>query len=140
MAGRSSPNVPQRTAVALLLAVPLGLACAWPGGPASTSRSLVVTATAYNSLPGQTQGDPTLAAWGDRLEPGMRVVAVSRDLLALGLRRGTRLRIEGVEGEWVVLDRMPSRWRRRIDLYHGEDVAAARSWGVREVRIHWQAR
>lgn len=100
-------------------------------------RSLEVTATAYNSLPGQTWGDPTLAAWGDRLRPGMRAIAVSRDLLELGLDHGTKVRIEGVPGSWRVLDKTHRRWKRRIDLYMGEDVRAARRWGKRTVRIYW---
>jgi 3D (Asp-Asp-Asp) domain-containing protein len=37
----------------------------------------------------------------------------------------------------VVLDRMPSRWTRRIDLFMGRDVAAALAFGKREVRISW---
>ncbi len=110
----------------------LGLACASGG-----LRSLTVHATAYNSLPSQTLGDPTLAAWGDRLEPGMKVIAVSRDLLRKGLTHRTRVRIEGLPGEYVVLDKMASRWRNKIDIYMAEDVEAARRWGVREVRIQW---
>jgi len=100
---------------------------------------LLVTISAYNSLPGQTHGDPTLAAWGDVLRPGMKSVAVSRDLIALGLTRGARVRIEGLPGEYVVLDKMARRWTRRVDLYMGEDVAAARAWGVQQRRIHWQS-
>ncbi len=101
------------------------------------TSSLVVTATAYNSLYGQTNGTPNIAAWGDELEPGIKAIAISRDLLDAGLTRGTRVKIEGLPGEYVVLDRMPSRWEKRIDIYRGEDVRAARHWGVREVRIHW---
>ena len=100
-------------------------------------RELTVTATAYNSVPEQTHGDPHDGAWGDRLVHGTRAIAVSRDLLKLGLRRGVRVRIDGVPGEWVVLDRMPSRWTRRIDLYMGRDVAAALAFGKREVQIVW---
>lgn len=101
------------------------------------TSSLVVTATAYNSLHGQTNGDPNVAAWGDELEPGMKAIAISKDLLDAGLTRGTKVKIEGLPGEYVVLDRMPSRWEKRIDIYMGDDVRAARHWGVREVRIHW---
>ena len=100
-------------------------------------RALAVVATAYNSLPGQTQGDPRVAAWGDVLVPGMRAVAVSPDLLRLGLRRGVRVRIDGLRGEFVVLDKMPPRWRRRIDLYLGTDEAAALAWGRRTVTIRF---
>jgi 3D (Asp-Asp-Asp) domain-containing protein len=63
---------------------------------------------------------------------------VSRDLLELGLTRGARVRIEGLPGEYRVLDKMAKHWRRKIDIYMGTDVEAARAWGVREVRIRWQ--
>ena len=108
-----------------------------PHVPKERMQSLSVTATAYNSLPGQADHTPEIAAWGDRLEPGMKAIAVSPDLLAAGLKRGMRVQIEGLEGEYVVLDRMPARWDKRIDIYMGEDVRAARNWGVREVRIKW---
>jgi 3D (Asp-Asp-Asp) domain-containing protein len=96
-----------------------------------------VMASAYNSLVEQTGPHPTLAAWGDRLSPGMRAIAVSRDLIEIGLTRGARVWIDGLEGEFVVLDKMAKRWRNKIDIYMGEDVDAAKRWGVREVRIRW---
>ena len=110
------------------------------GAPAKIPRvrSVVVDATAYNSLPEQTGEDPSLSASGHRLVPGMKAIAVSPDLVPLGLVHGRKVRIEGVDGVWVVRDRMPARWRRRIDVYMGEDVDAARAFGRRRVRIHWQ--
>lgn len=111
-----------------------------PSVPASdpeAKRQLEVTATAYNSLRGQTNAKPNLAAWGDRLTPGMKAIAVSRDLIELGLGHGTRVRIEGLSGEYVVRDKMARRWKRKIDIYMGEDVEAAREWGRRQVVIHW---
>jgi 3D (Asp-Asp-Asp) domain-containing protein len=99
---------------------------------------LLVEATAYNSVVGQTEGDPAIGAWGDRLDPGIRSVAVSNDLVELGMKRGTRVRIEGLPGEFVVLDRMPPQWQRRIDIHMGESVDVAKKWGRRKVRIYWQ--
>lgn len=110
------------------------------GGPSLCSGGhgqLEVVATAYTSHPEQTWGDPRVAAWGDRLEPGTRAVAVSRDLLRMGLRRGDTIRIEGLPGEYRVLDKMSRRWRRRIDVYMGLDREAARAFGRREVTIRW---
>lgn len=100
--------------------------------------SIEVTATAYNSHPSQTDDTPNVAAWGDRLQPGMRSIAVSRDLIRLGFVRGARVRIEGFPGRrFVVLDKMHYRWRRRIDIYMGDDIEAAREWGRRRVRVYW---
>jgi 3D (Asp-Asp-Asp) domain-containing protein len=105
--------------------------------PQEKQQTLVVTATAFNSLPKQGQGNPNVGAWGDRITPGMNAVAVSADLVSLGLTRGTKVRIEGLRNEYVVLDRMPAKWKKRIDIYMGNDVRAARSWGRREVNIYW---
>jgi 3D (Asp-Asp-Asp) domain-containing protein len=103
---------------------------------AGTTR-LQVVASAYNSVHRQTDSTPDLGAWGDRLRPGLRAIAVSHDLIPLGLERGTVVRIDELPGEWLVLDRMHSRWSRRIDVYFGEDVRAARLWGRRLVTIRW---
>ena len=67
----------------------------------------------------------------------MKVVAVSSDLVPLGLTRGAKVRIDGISNEYIVLDRMPPKWKKRIDIYMGNDVKAARSWGRREVNIYW---
>ncbi len=48
-------------------------------------QTMTVTATAYNSISGQTDSNPTEAAWGDELMPGMKAIAVSPDLVAAGL-------------------------------------------------------
>jgi 3D (Asp-Asp-Asp) domain-containing protein len=100
-------------------------------------RTLQVTATAYNHLAHQTEGDPRTTAWGDRLKPGMKAIAVSRDLIGMGLTHGTKVRIEGLRGKYVVRDKMHSRWTKRIDIYMGDDVEAAKKWGKREVEIRW---
>jgi 3D (Asp-Asp-Asp) domain-containing protein len=99
--------------------------------------SLDVRASAFNTVPAQTLGQPTITASRARLRPGMQAIAVSPDLLEIGLVYGTLVRIDGYEGEWVVLDRMHDRWTRKIDLYMGKDVDAARRFGVRAVRIRW---
>jgi 3D (Asp-Asp-Asp) domain-containing protein len=107
-----------------------------PAPPAH--QQLAVTATAYNSLPAQGVGGGKHGAWGDRLLPGMKTIAVSHDLIALGLTRGMKVEIEGLEGHYTVMDRLPRRWSRRIDIYMGRDVRAARTWGKRQVQIRWQ--
>jgi 3D (Asp-Asp-Asp) domain-containing protein len=102
------------------------------------SQTAVVTASAYNSLPEQTEDDPTVAAWGDQLKPGMKAIAVSRDLVERGLTRGAKVRIEGLRGTYRVLDTMHGRWTERIDIYMGEDVDAAKDWGEKQVTISWR--
>jgi 3D (Asp-Asp-Asp) domain-containing protein len=108
---------------------------AW--GCAKKKQTLTLTATAYNSLPGQTQGDPNLTAWGDKLVPGMKAIAVSRDLLAMGLTRGVQVKIKGLQGTYIIMDKLHARWKLRIDIYMGTDINAARQWGRREVTISW---
>ncbi len=108
-------------------------------GAAGGARSLVVTATAYNSLSAQTGRRPSIGAWGDHLKPGMKVIAVSRDLLRLGLTHNSRVTIDGLPGVYRVQDKMNKRWRRKIDIYMGRDVRAARRWGKRRVTIRWRA-
>ena len=96
-----------------------------------------VTITAYNSVRSQTDGDPTIAAWGDRLKPGMKAVAVSYDLMKRGLTRGKKIKIKGLKGHYVVLDRMSRRWKKRIDIYMGNNVRKARRWGRQRRHISW---
>ena len=81
------------------------------------SRMMEVTATAYTSSVAETDSTPNISAWGDRLRPGMRVLAVSRDLLAMGLTHGTLVTVEGFEKEFIVLDKMNKRWKKKIDIY-----------------------
>jgi 3D (Asp-Asp-Asp) domain-containing protein len=107
--------------------------------PTPEATQVRVTATAYNSLPSQGVGRGTHGAWGDRLQPGTRMIAVSHDLVALGLVRGMKVEIEGLDGHYIVMDRLPKRWSRRIDIYMGKDVRAAREWGKRQVQIRWTA-
>jgi len=106
-------------------------------GSGESKHILKVTSTAYNSLPDQTQGDPTITAWGDKLVPGMKVIAVSRDLIPMGLTHGVKVRIGGLSGTYTVMDKLHKRWTRRIDIYMGNDVKAAKEWGKREVTIRW---
>lgn len=99
---------------------------------------LDVTATAYNSLPAQTDSTPDIAAWGDRLKPGMKAIAVSRDLLKkYGLKHKDKVKISGLKGEYEVLDKMNKRWKKKIDIYMGKDRRKALKWGRKDVTIHW---
>ncbi len=98
---------------------------------------LNVTASAYNSVSWQTSGQPNLAAWGDTLKPGMLCIAVSRDLIGKGLVHNTMVKIEGLEGIYLVKDKMHRRWLNRIDIYMGKDVKKAREWGKQKLKIQY---
>lgn len=100
-------------------------------------KELEVTATAYNSLVGQTSGDPTLAAWSDTLKPGMKAIAVSRDLLDSGLTHNVSVKIEGLPGKYKVMDKMNRRWTKKIDIYMGAIKKDAMDWGKKTVTIRW---
>jgi len=108
--------------------------------PTKYNKRLQVTATAYTSHVAQTDSTPNIAAWGDRLKPGMKVIAVSRDLLNVyGLKHKQKVRIKGLEGEYIVLDKMNKRWRKKIDIYMGMNKKKAFRWGRRKVEIHWNS-
>lgn len=102
-------------------------------------KSLEVMATAYNSFASQTDADsPNQAAWGDFLNPGMKVIAVSRDLIPLGLGHKAQVEIDGFPGKFIVLDKMHKRKKKTIDIYMGHDLKAAREWGRQKVTIRWK--
>lgn len=129
------------TAWSLSLAAGLVAGAAMAAGK-SDGTTITVTATAYNGTRAQTDSTPLIGAWGDHLEkavkPGVRVIAVSPDLIEKGLRRGQRVRIQGLKGEFIVLDKMPRRWKNRIDIYMHKDVTSAKKWGKRRVKVSWK--
>ncbi len=98
-------------------------------------HTITVTATAYNSLKNQTSSNPHITAWGDSLLPGKKYIAVSRDLIGLGLKHNTPVKIDGYEGLFFVKDKMHKRWKNRIDIYMGIDVKKAKNWGKRKIEI-----
>ncbi|SDL49217.1 3D (Asp-Asp-Asp) domain-containing protein [Maridesulfovibrio ferrireducens] len=100
--------------------------------------TMKVAASAYTSHVAQTSSTPFIGAWGDELKPGMKAIAVSRDLIKKGLVRGTAVKIEGLEGKYLVKDKMNKRWTDKIDIYMGLDTKAAKDWGKREVTIEWE--
>jgi 3D (Asp-Asp-Asp) domain-containing protein len=93
-------------------------------------HQLEVTASAYNSLPEQTHEDHTL-------KPGMKSIAVSRDLIKMGLDHNTEVKIKGLDGTYEVLDKMNKRWEKKIDIYFGLDRDRALEWGKKQVEITW---
>ncbi|MCJ2165653.1 MULTISPECIES: 3D domain-containing protein [unclassified Pseudodesulfovibrio] len=124
-----------------LLAI-AGLVVFWGMGTNIPNRlfwnNLDVTVTAYNSTRAQTSGNPNVAAWNNRLKPGMKCIAVSRDLIPMGLDNQTEVYIEGLGGPYLVLDKMNRRFKHRIDVYFGKNVKAAREFGERKATIYWR--
>ncbi|MCG2461814.1 3D domain-containing protein [Flavobacteriaceae bacterium F89] len=101
-------------------------------------KSIKVTATAYNSFPSQTSYEhPGITAWGDTLIPGMKCIAVSRDLISKGLTHNTMVKIDRMDGVYLVKDKMHGRWSNRIDIYMGVDRQEALEWGRKKVWIKY---
>ena len=100
-------------------------------------KELSVKASAYNSLRYQTSSNPSIAAWGDSLKPGMKCIAVSRDLIKLGLKHNTPVKIEGLDSIYLVKDKMHRRKKNQIDVYMGIDVQKAKEWGVKRLKIYY---
>ena len=100
--------------------------------------SIRVTATAYNSIPSQTTLlNSNITAWGDTLHPGMKCIAVSRDLIRMGLKHNTMVRIDTSSQIYLVKDKMHTRWRKKIDIYMGVDRAKAFEWGRKKVQLYY---
>ncbi|GAB6038589.1 hypothetical protein JCM15519_31480 [Fundidesulfovibrio butyratiphilus] len=100
-------------------------------------KTLTVRALAYTA---QSVGRGKLpkAANGQTLTPDIAAIAVSPDLLEHGLVFDKKVRIEGLDGEYTVMDTMSPRHENTIDIYFGHDMSAARQWGSRELTISWE--
>jgi 3D (Asp-Asp-Asp) domain-containing protein len=96
-----------------------------------------VTATAYTSSTKECDASPFLAAWRNKLSPKVPSIAVSRDLLEIGLTNGMKVHVEGLEGEFVVLDKMNKRWTNRIDIYMNNNRQKALKFGKRKLKVYW---
>lgn len=109
--------------------------------PEKCVHSLQVHSTAYTCrVQRKHHGRYPRGAWGDFLKPETKGVAVSDDLIAMGLTHGTKITIEGLEGEYTVLDKMHARWKKTIDVYMGADCSKARFWGRRNITIRWETK
>src|SRR5210317_1057338 len=91
--------------------------------------SVLVTATVYNAVPGQTDDTPLITASGAHINAENAIghcwVAVSRNLEAQGFKMGRKILVEGTgiyDGVWTIQDRMNKRWINKIDFLVNEDV------------------
>ena len=102
------------------------------------SKTLTVRALAYTAQSAGGGRAIPKAANGQLLTPDIAAIAVSPDLFEHGLVFDKKVRIEGLEGEFTVMDTMSCRHENTIDIYFGKDVVAARQWGSRELIISWE--
>lgn len=98
------------------------------GGYYKVVSSGSVIATAYNSLPNQTDDSPWITASGTRCRTG--VIASNH------LPLGTKVMIEGFGDKvFTVEDRMNKRYYKRIDIWF-RDLRQARRFGVKKVKYY----
>jgi len=101
-------------------------------------KKIRVVATAYTSHRNQTDDTPFLAAWNNKLKPGMKIIAVSHDLIKkYGLTNGVKVKISGLPGYYTVRDKMNKRLRNHIDIYMGVNKRRALQWGRRRIVLYW---
>ncbi len=103
----------------------------------SDTKILEVKALAYVGCSPKSKRTAR-GAWGDALTSDVKAVAVSPDLLDMGLDHGNVIHIEGLPGEYRVLDVMHSRHEKTIDIFYGSDRCGAMAWGQRNLTISWQ--
>jgi 3D (Asp-Asp-Asp) domain-containing protein len=90
-----------------------------------------IVASAYNSLPGQTDSSPWTTASGTRCREGV--------LASNHFPIGTKIYLEGEKGfngkVFVVEDRMNKRYGKKIDIWfrHYDDAV---NFGVRKVKYY----
>ena len=101
-------------------------------------ETMEVTATSFTLAEEETKrGNVGLTAFGDQLEPGDKALAVSRDLIRMGLTHGTKVRVEGLPGTYIVQDKMNKRWSNKIDILF-KKRARALEWGRQKIEIEYQ--
>ena len=112
------------------------------GGRSTTTAEVVVDATIYHAVEGQTDSTPLITASGKHIDPnnpaGHRWIAVSRDLEDLGFVFGKRVLVEGadfMDGVYTVEDRMNRRWTKRIDFLVNESMRGGKWEDIKIILI-----
>lgn len=92
-------------------------------------QQLSVKATVYHAVKEQCNEDVAHTATNFELNLNNpyshRIIAVSRDLEALGFKMNKRVRISGTakyDGVWIIRDRMNKRKTNQIDFLINEDM------------------
>lgn len=122
-----------RSALAVAL-LGLALAACSPRGEVAT-----VTVGAFSIGLRGPDDEPIRGKWGDELKPGIKALAVSPDLVARGLSRGTRVRIEGMPSSYRVRDQLADGTRERVEIFMGTDAASVERFGEHRMQIWWEA-
>ena len=101
--------------------------------------SASTTATVYNAVPAQTNGNPTVTASGRTITGDvaeLRILAMERTMMARhGIHYGDTVLVRGAgayDGEWIVEDTMAKRYAGtdRVDFLVPDDVRLGRWEGV----------
>ncbi|MFT5831652.1 MAG: 3D (Asp-Asp-Asp) domain-containing protein [Candidatus Paceibacteria bacterium] len=92
------------------------------------AETVTATVTGFNTVEGQTDSTPCIAASGDNICGRRDVVACPRRVPL-----GTWVEIKGKRYE--CLDRTHSKYNGRYDISFGKDVQAALNWGRRRVAV-----
>lgn len=105
--------------------------------------TILVTATVYNAVPGQTDNTPLITASGAHISEENAInhcwVAVSRDLEAQGFKMRSKILVEGTgmyDGVWTIQDRMNRRWKKKIDFLVNEEVKLGKWKNIKITLIH----
>ena len=138
MTVRLSPSLRRPWVAGVVLAIGVMGCTSGEADSAVTWETLEVTATSFTLAEEETKrGNIGLTAFGDQLEPGDKAIAVSRDLIRLGLTHGTKVRVEGLPGTYTVQDKMHRRWRNKIDILFTKRKRAL-GWGRKNIEIQYQ--
>jgi len=112
------------------------------GGRYTPTNEVVVDATIYHAVEGQTDSTPLITASGKHIDPsnpaGHRWIAVSRDLEELGFVFGKRVMVMGAEhmdGIYTVEDRMNRRWTKRIDFLVNESMRGGKWENIKIILV-----
>ena len=102
--------------------------------------SASTTATVYNAVPEQTNGNPTVTASGRTIKGDvaeLRILAMERTMMARhGIHYGDTVLVRGAgayDGEWIVEDTMGKRYAGtdRVDFLVPEHIKLGRWEGVK---------
>lgn len=109
---------------------------------ANLVKTILVTATIYHATSSQTDSTPDTTATNFKIDmtnpASHRIIAVSRDLEALGFKMNKLVEISNagdMNGIWVIRDRMNKRWIKRIDFLVDETMKGGK-WTNVKIKLY----